>query len=176
MRTFTLPGVSTFFAGMGDKGRREVYQGELVHRDAFDDDDLVWYRAAFDTVAETRPPLRYYKQRFRDAEHNEKTAKEAAKVGIPVLVLWGEQDKHLMWRMAADSCKYVLPGKCQSHVFADACHWPHWDNPAGVVQQWRAFVAASGTPASEPPAPGPATPASSQGPTPGAPATSPAAP
>ena len=174
MRTFTLPGVPTFFAGMGDKRRREVYQSELVHRDAFDDDDLVWYRAAFDTVAETRPPLRYYKQRFRDAEHNEKTAKEAAKIGIPVLVLWGEQDKHLMWRMAADSCKYATPGKCRSHVFADAGHWPHWDNPAGVVQQWRAFIAASETPVSDSPAPGPATPASS--PTPGAPAIGPATP
>lgn len=164
MRTFTLPGVPTFFAGMSDKKRRGVYASELVHKEAFDDDDLVWYRAAFDTVDETRPPLRYYKQRFRDAEVNEKTARDAAKISIPVLVLWGEQDKHLMWRMAADSCKYVQPGLCRSHVFADAGHWPHWDNPKGVVEQWRAFVEASAAPTGEgsPPTPAstPAPPAS----------------
>ena len=62
---------------------------------------------------------------------------------VATTVLWGEQDKHLMWRMAADSCKYVAPGKCRSHVFADAGHWPHWDNPKGVVEQWKAFIAAS---------------------------------
>jgi len=180
MRTFTLPGVPTFFAGMSDKKRRGVYKGELVHKEAFDDDDLVWYRAAFDTVDETRPPLRYYKQRFKDAELNEKTAREAAKIGIPVLVLWGEQDKHLMWRMAADSCKYVVPGKCRSHVFADAGHWPHWDDPKGVVAQWRAFIAASAAgevasePASEPasvPTPQPGSGVASEASSPVVPAT-----
>ena len=42
--------VPTFFAGMSDKKRRGIYEGELVHKEAFDDDDLVWYRAAFDTA------------------------------------------------------------------------------------------------------------------------------
>jgi hypothetical protein len=27
------------------------------------------------------------------------------------------------------------------HVFPDVSHWPHWDDPRGVVEHWRAFVA-----------------------------------
>lgn len=140
LRTITLPGVPAIFAGMRDKRRTALYRGELVHPERFDDVDLVWYRSAFDSVAETRLPIRYYRERRRGAAANDKRAREAAKITIPVLVLWGEQDKHLIWQMAAESCAHVEPGKCRAHVFADAGHWPQWDAPDGVVAQWRAFV------------------------------------
>lgn len=140
MRTLTLPLVPAFFAGMSDKRRRETYRGELTRKDAFGDNELVWYRAAFDSVMETRPPLRYYKQKFRNAEDNEQTARRAPAVAIPVLVLWGKLDKHLMWEMAATSCTYVLPNLCQVEVLPEAGHWPHWDEPATVVNRWRKFI------------------------------------
>ncbi|MEZ4451975.1 MAG: alpha/beta hydrolase [Nannocystaceae bacterium] len=146
-KTIVLPGVPTLFASMRDKKRAALYRGELAHPDRFSDTDLVWYRTAFDTLKETRPPIRYYKERRRHATANEARAREAAKITIPVLVLWGEQDKHLMWPMAAESCAHVEPGKCHTHVFRDAGHWPHWDAPEGVLTEWRAFIA--GRPAGE---------------------------
>jgi pimeloyl-ACP methyl ester carboxylesterase len=168
MRTLTLPGVPAIFAGMKDRRRRGLYRDPLTRKEAFGDEQLVWYRTAFDSTFETRGPIRYYKQRQRRRAANEQAAREAAKVGIPVLVLWGKRDKYLQWEMAADSCKYVDPGKCTVHVFPEASHWPHWDDPAGVVRQWRAFVAAAGAAAAE-------TPATDAGPKDGAVAVEPAA-
>jgi pimeloyl-ACP methyl ester carboxylesterase len=152
MKRLTLPLVPTFFAGMSDKKRREVYSEGLTRKDAFGDSQLIWYRTAFDSRWETRGPLRYYKERFRNAKANEKAAADAPKITIPVLVLWGKLDKYLMWEMAQDSCKYVEPGQCEVQVFDEAGHWVHWDNPTGVVQRWRQFVAAErlGEPAREP--------------------------
>lgn len=141
MRLLTFPGVPTFLAGMRDKKRTSLYRDDLHRKDAFGDVELIWYRAAFDSTWETRGPLRYYRQKFRKAKANDQAARAAPKVATPVLVLWGQDDKYLMWAMAAESCKYVEPGQCSTHVFPDVSHWPHWDDPSGVVQRWRAFVA-----------------------------------
>lgn len=169
MRKLTLPLVPVFFAGMSDKRRRGVYRDELTRKDAFGDNELVWYRAAFDSTMETRPPLRYYKQKFRNADENEQFARRAPAIAIPVLVLWGKKDKYLMSEMAADSCKYVLPDLCQVEVFPEATHWVHWDDPNAVVTRWQKFIgelvpadrAATTTDAAAAaePTPGPTTPA-----------------
>jgi len=132
---------------------------------------LSWYRAAFDSTWETRGPLRYYRQKFRKA--NDQVARAAPRVATPVLILWGQDDKYLMWAMAAESCKYVEPGKCSTHVFPDVSHWPHWDDPTGVVQRWRAFVAGAaqsgaGEAAADEPAADGASPAASSTETPAA--------
>lgn len=38
------------------------------------------------------------------------------------------------------------------HVFPEASHWVHWDDPAGVVQQWRAVLGAGSQPGAGAPA------------------------
>ena len=177
MRKLTLPLVPLFFAGMSDKRRRAIYRDDLTRKDAFGDNDLVWYRAAFDSAMETRPPLRYYKQKFRNADENEQAARKAPAIGIPVLVLWGKNDKHLMAEMAPDSCKYVLPDLCQVEVLPTATHWVHWDDPKAVATRWRAFIesmkdvipAGTATPAT-PESGAPATPDVAAPATPAAPA------
>jgi pimeloyl-ACP methyl ester carboxylesterase len=147
MRLLTFPGVPAVIAGMRDKKRKSLYRDDLARKDAFGDVELIWYRTAFDSTWETRGPLRYYQQKFRRAKANNAAARARPKVTTPVLVLWGQQDKYLMWAMAAESCKYVEDGKCTVHVFPDVSHWPHWDDPQGVVQRWRAFVAGAPVPA-----------------------------
>lgn len=155
MRKLTLPLVPLFFAAMSDTRRRGLYRDELTRKEAFGDNDLIWYRAAFDSMMETRPPLRYYKHKFRDAEENEQTARKAPVVEIPVLVLWGKKDKYLMWEMAEESCKYVARNLCQVEVLPTASHWVHWDEPRTVVERWRRFVGEL-APGSETPVAGPA--------------------
>ena len=142
MRLLTVPGVPAIMAGMRDKKRMSLYRDDLARKDAFGDVELIWYRTAFDSTWQTRGPLRYYRQKFRKAKANNAAARAKPKVAIPTLVLWGQQDKYLMWAMAAESCKYVEDGNCTVHVFPDVSHWPHWDDPKGVALHWRAFVAA----------------------------------
>ncbi len=151
MRKLTLPLVPAFFAGMSDSRRRGVYRDELTRKDAFGDNELVWYRAAFDSLMETRPPLRYYKHKFRDADENEQFARRAPAITIPVLVLWGKKDSFLMSEMAAESCKYVLPNLCQVEVLPEAGHWVHWDEPKTVVDRWTRFIGEAVAPASDTP-------------------------
>ncbi len=139
MKRLTSPLAPRLFAGMSDERRNRVYRDELTRKEAFGNAELAWYRAAFDSIEETRPPLAYYEAKFSNAEANDAAARKAPKIAIPVLVLWGEKDEYLMSEMAVKSCEHVEAGKCQVQIFAGASHWPHWDDPTGVVQRWRSF-------------------------------------
>lgn len=149
MKKLTSPLAPRVFAGMSDDKRRGVYRDQLSRKEAFGDAELTWYRAAFDSTEETRPPLAYYRAKFDDAEANEAAARSAPKLAIPVLVLWGENDEYLMSEMAAKSCEHV-EAACQVQIFAGASHWPHWDDPTGVVERWRGFQAGIGPSVSPP--------------------------
>lgn len=141
MKRLTSPLVPRVFAGMSDAKRRGVYRDDLTRKEAFGDAELAWYRAAFDTVEETRPPLAYYEAKFENARADEAAARKAPKIALPVLVLWGEDDEYLMSAMAPKSCEHVEAGRCQVQIFENASHWPHWDDPEGVVERWRSFEA-----------------------------------
>lgn len=140
MKRLTSPLAPAVFAGLSDKKRVAVYTDNLSRKEAFGDAELSLYRAAFDSRQETRGPLRYYKEKFRRAEANARVVEAAPKIAVPVLVMWGNNDKFLMAEMAQDSCKFVADGKCEVQRFDAAGHWPHWDNPTGVVERWRRFV------------------------------------
>jgi pimeloyl-ACP methyl ester carboxylesterase len=139
MKRLTSPLAPRVFAGMSDAKRRGVYRDELTRKEAFGDAELAWDRAAFDSTEETRPPLAYYEAKFDNARADEAAARKAPKLAIPVLVLWGEKDEYLMSEMAAKSCEHVEAGACQVQIFEGASHWPHWDDPTGVVERWRSF-------------------------------------
>lgn len=147
MKRLTSPLAPRLFAGMSDERRMGVYRDQLARKDAFGDAELAWYRATFDSLEETRPPLAYYQAKLDNAEANEAAARKAPKLAIPVLVLWGENDEYLMSEMAAKSCEHVEADECQVQIFANASHWPHWDDPTGVVERWRSFQAAIAPPA-----------------------------
>lgn len=150
MKKLTSPLAPRVFAGMSDAKRKGVYRDQLTRKDAFGDAELAWYRAAFDSTEETRPPLSYYEAKLSNARADEAAARKAPKLAIPVLVLWGEKDEYLMSEMAAKSCEHVESGKCQVQIFEGASHWPHWDDPTGLVERWRTFEAGIGPSASPP--------------------------
>lgn len=139
MKRLTSPLAPRVLAGMSDAKRLKVYREPLTRKEAFGDAELAWYRAAFDTTAETRPPLAYYQARFERAAANEAAARKAPRIAIPVLVVWGGKDEYLMSEMAAKSCEHVEV--CRVQILDDAGHWPHWDDPTGVVERWRSFQA-----------------------------------
>ena len=140
MKRLTSPLAPGVFAGLSDKKRVGVYTDNLTRKAAFGDAELRLYRAAFDSRQETRGPLRYYKEKFRRAEPNARFVAAAPKIATPVLVLWGKDDKFLMAEMAQESCRFVEDGKCEVQLFDAAGHWPHWDDPTGVVERWRRFA------------------------------------
>ena len=134
------PPAAGFLAGMGRRRLARLYRGNLVRPEAVTEQELDAYGAAFDTVDDWRPPLRYYQRLERDGEEIVAQAEAAPAVPVPVLVLWGARDRFLLARQASRCCAFVSPGPCEVEVFEDAGHWVQWDRPDGVVGRWREFV------------------------------------
>jgi epoxide hydrolase 4 len=131
---------ASFLSGLNQRQLGRVYRGNLVHPESFTDADLAVYEAAFMNTDDWKPPLRYYQRLATDGEELAAQAEEMPPVSVPVLVLWGAQDRFLFARQAPRSCAFVAPGPCEVEVFEDAGHWVQWDRPDGVVARWRSFV------------------------------------
>ena len=140
MRTFTLPGVAAIFAHLSDKAMMRTYRHGLTDPSGFTDNDLYWYQETFETAADARGPLKYYKMKFKNHKSNELFADSAPKIDIPVLLIWSEGDKYSLSKMAPESCEYVTAA-CSHEVLPGDSHWPHWEHPETVVQRWREFTA-----------------------------------
>lgn len=134
------PPAAGYLAGLSRRGLTRVYRGSLVYPEAVTEQDIDVYASAFATADDWRPPLRYYQRLQSDGDTIVAQAEAAPAVSVPVLVLWGAQDRFLFARQAPRSCAFVAPGPCEVEVFEDAGHWVQWDRPDGLVQRWRTFV------------------------------------
>jgi pimeloyl-ACP methyl ester carboxylesterase len=66
---------------------------------------------------------------------------DLSRVTAPVRLFWGERDPFVSRR---DQDILLTQAKHASlHVFADAGHAPHWENPKGVADAVAAFTAAA---------------------------------
>lgn len=129
------------FAGYGEKRKARLYRKDLDRAEGFTDEDLAWYVAAFDTVEETRGPLLYYRTMMQSRKEQAAAMEQLDPVAVPVLMVAGKRDPYLMWEMAEATCEHVDPGQCEVALFEDASHFVQWEDPAGLVDRWRAFAA-----------------------------------
>jgi len=137
---FGSPGAPGVFASFTHRQLARAYHGAMHRPEVMPDELVDIYAATFRTVADWRPPLRYYADLARDAGDMQAAIASAPPVRVPTLVLWGEHDTYLFARQAPLSCEYVA-ARCEVEVFADAGHHVHWDAPGSLVARWRAFVA-----------------------------------
>ncbi len=140
MLVLAAPGTAGVMARSSPALREQLYRANLLNPDGFDDEDLAWYTAAFDTAEEMRGPLMYYRAAMRDRRGQRAALEEAAPVSVPTLMLTGREDRYLGWEMAAPSCDHVAAA-CEAQVIDDAGHFLHWEDPDEVVRRWRTFSA-----------------------------------
>jgi epoxide hydrolase 4 len=139
MKALASPLAPGIFAGYSPGRRARLYRGNLLRAEGFPDEVLPWYHAAFDSRAEARGPLMYYRELVRQRREARGEPLDPGPVTVPTLILWGEQDEFLMWEMAQLSCRQV-DAPCELAVFADAGHFVQWEKPLGVTEIWRGFV------------------------------------
>ena len=64
--------------------------------------------------------------------HSASPALTRARIRVPTLILWGEQDSALQVDLAEASLQWVDAGRLVR--FAEATHWLHEDKPAEVTR------------------------------------------
>jgi pimeloyl-ACP methyl ester carboxylesterase len=116
-------------------------RGSSVQKDAFTDDDIAQYRAAFKNPYSTTAAINYYRAMFRTALGSSRAERERAfgKIAAPTLLIWGEQDialgKELTYGMDD-----LFTGPFEIRYIPDSGHWVQQEKPDLVNQYLREFL------------------------------------
>lgn len=102
---------------------RDLRRDPLVH-DAFDEDDIERYRAAFAQPGALPAMVNYYRALGRTG-----VGATRRRIDAPVLVIWGERDRYLGRELANPDPSLVTRARVER---IDASHWIQNEQPARV--------------------------------------------
>jgi len=105
---------------------------------AFDERDLSVYAEAYAQPGALRGMTNYYRAMFR----SKPSTKTIARIDAPVLVIWGEQDRHLGLPLSCPDSALVPNVRVER--IADASHWVQHERPERVNELLIDFLGASG--------------------------------
>lgn len=95
----------------------------------FGPDDLDEYRRAWSVPGAARAMIHWYRAAFRHGLPGRTPAQW--RVRVPVLVLWGEEDRFLGREMARESLDHCDDGRCAT--FPGVSHWIQHEAPGRVA-------------------------------------------
>lgn len=134
MFVFQLPGIPERILSRDDhallmRALREEVRGPNAPSAA----DLERYREAFAQPGALTAMINYYRAAARPS-----LSFRMRRIDTPVLVLWGDEDRHLGRELAAPR-KDLVPNARVKHV-AGATHWLHHERPELVTAEVAAFL------------------------------------
>lgn len=130
---FQLPGLPEFWLGFGRFNRlkaaiRRSARGRRVQPGMFEPYEMAWARPSSLTGM-----LNYYR-----ALPSRREQELAARIDLPVLVVWGGKDRFLGRKVMESSAAL-----CPNGLFVpieEATHWLHWENPERVTAEMLRFL------------------------------------
>jgi pimeloyl-ACP methyl ester carboxylesterase len=114
---------------------RVLLKRDPVRKDAFSDEDVDRYIAAFSRPGAATAAINWYRAALR---YNSATRARIRPIEAPVLVIWGEQDRYLESALA-DPPPELVPD-CRVVRLPDASHWVQCDAPERVNQELLGFL------------------------------------
>ncbi len=99
--------------------------------------DLVAYREAWAVPGSLRAMIHWYRAALRYGFPAPRPTD--GKVSVPVLILWGEEDRFLSREMASESLAFCSRGKCL--LFPGVSHWIQHEEPGLVANELLAHFA-----------------------------------
>jgi epoxide hydrolase 4 len=115
---------------------RRTLRDHPVRPDAFSEHDIDRYVAALSQPGALRGGINYYRAAFRT---NPFVARPThRRIDVPILVIWGEQDRYLEPEVAEPDPSWVAD--VQVERIPDASHWVLADAPGQVNQLLLAFL------------------------------------
>ncbi|WP_437594422.1 alpha/beta fold hydrolase [Sorangium sp. So ce1000] len=134
---FQLPKVPELAARKNDFALlRASVKNDPRRPGAMSDEDLARYIEAWSQPGALTAMINYYRALFRPGSRRGKT--RPPRVDTPVLVIWGEHDRHLGAELAAPN-PALVPNARVARV-PDASHFVHYDRPEKVNQLLLEFL------------------------------------
>lgn len=113
-----------------------------INKDAFSDDDLAYFHAAFRNPYSITAAINYYRANLRSGfmARSRENNWINRRIEAPTLVIWGERDfalgKELTYNMEP-----LFAGSFELKYIADAGHWVQQERPERVNEMLQPFLA-----------------------------------
>ncbi|TAH38249.1 MAG: alpha/beta hydrolase [Planctomycetota bacterium] len=107
---------------------RRLLRRDPVRPHAFTDEDIRLYVEALAQPGALTASLNYYRAAVRGMFR--RRPKGSSHVGVPALLIWGEQDRYLGLELTENMERWIPDLRVQR--LPDASHWVHWDAPDEV--------------------------------------------
>jgi pimeloyl-ACP methyl ester carboxylesterase len=134
MFVFQLPGIPEQMLRRNEHELlMRAFREEVRGPNAFSAEDLERYREAFAQPGALTAMINYYRAAVRPS-----LSVRMRRIDKPVLVLWGDEDRHL-GRELAEPRPDLVPNARVKHV-AGATHWLHHERPELVTAEVAAFL------------------------------------
>lgn len=121
---FQLPFLPEFFCRIGDNKFLVRSLIKTSNKNTFSKQDIAFYKQAWQQPHALKSMLNWYRAFKYDVTKN------YAKVDVPALILWGQNDAFLSKEMAQDSLEICTNGKVV--MIENATHWLHHETPDEV--------------------------------------------
>lgn len=132
---FQVPGLPESLMRAGNfAALRRTFRRDPLRPDAFTAADIDRYVAAAARPGALTGAINYYRAAFR---HPFREA-DLRRIDLPVLVIWGQQDRYLLPALAAPPPEWVPRARVER--IADASHWVHMDRPELVNRLLTEFL------------------------------------
>jgi epoxide hydrolase 4 len=135
-----LPEAALRRGGFAALGR--TMRDSAVNKNAFSDDDLAHFRAAFARRYSITAAINYYRALMRSGLGRKASLWMSRKIAAPTMLIWGEQDfalgKELTYGMEG-----LFSGPFQIKYIPDSGHWVQQEKPELVNRYMREFLAPS---------------------------------
>lgn len=126
---FQIPGMPEAAMAASDYRMAALSLTRSCKPGTFTEADLVLYRKAWSQPGALAAMINWYRAAFRSMLTGRITA---ARIEVPVRIIWGERDAFLIKAMAAESLRYCARGELVK--FPEATHWVHHEEPGRVTE------------------------------------------
>jgi len=116
---------------------RRTLRRDPVHRGTFTEEDIERYVEALAQPGALTATINYYRALLRRNPLGVRA--RLRRIEVPVLVIWGEQDRYLEAGLAQPPRRWVPDARVER--LPDASHWVQLDRPARVNALLRGFLA-----------------------------------
>lgn len=117
---------------------KKALKGWSINKQAFTDEDIQTYIAAFPNQQSFTAPINYYRAALRyPAKHV--NGRLPLKIQCPVLMLWGENDRALGKELTYNTYKYCA-SELQTLYVPNCSHWIQHEKPEWVSEQLLQFL------------------------------------
>ncbi|WP_435359498.1 alpha/beta fold hydrolase [Haloarchaeobius sp. DFWS5] len=143
---FQLPWLPEWYMTRGNcKALEAIFHGGAVSEDAFTDEDVARYKAAFERPGVATSAINYYRAVIRESVKDSlpflDSDTAAQHVDVPTLLVWGEGDLALVPELTEGLDEWVSDLRIER--LPDAGHWVQFDAPERVTTEILDFVGTS---------------------------------